>query len=296
MRLNLYSLQLLVAVVEEGTIAAAAERESIATSALSKRISELERTTGTSLLIRQARGVVPTAAGKILACGARKLLHDAENLSAEVRDFATGMSGHLRLAANLSGIAQFLPSDLNQFSIKHPKVQIDLEERVSSVITRMVLDNAADIGIFASSDDEHLLEVFPYRADRMVLVVASTHPLAGTKSIAFADTLDFHHIGMHRGSAGNHMLAKAASAANRSLKLRFQVTSYDAMISMVKAGMGIGMMPLDAMALYAAENLVVVDLEDQWAQRRLKICVRSEEGLTTAGRMLLDHLKMTGAR
>ncbi|MDB5849960.1 MAG: LysR family transcriptional regulator, partial [Rhodoferax sp.] len=172
-----------------------------------------------------------------------------------------------------------------------PKVQIDLEERVSSVITRMVLDNAADIGIFASSEDEHLLEVFPYRADRMVLVAPVRHPLAAMRSVAFADSLDYDHIGMHRGSAGNYLLAKAASAAHRSLKMRFQVTSYDAMISMIKAGMGVGMMPVDAIALYVVQGLAIVDLSDDWAQRRLKLCVRAEQGLTTAGRLLLDHLK-----
>ena len=70
------------------------------------------------------------------------------------------MSGHVRIAANLSAITQFLTADLNFFSQMHPKVQIDLEERVSTVVTRMVLNNSADIGIFASSEDEHLLEVF----------------------------------------------------------------------------------------------------------------------------------------
>jgi DNA-binding transcriptional LysR family regulator len=115
MRLNLYSLQLFVAVVEEGTIAAAAEREHIATSALSKRISELERLIGTPLLIRQSRGVMPSEAGRTLARGARTLLHGAEDLAAEVRDFASGVTGHVRVAANLSSITQFLAHDIARF-------------------------------------------------------------------------------------------------------------------------------------------------------------------------------------
>lgn len=291
MRLNLYSLQLFVAVVEEGTIAAAAEREHIASSALSKRISELERLVGTPLLIRRARGVEATEAGRGLARGARQLLHGADGLAQEIRDQASGVAGHVRLAANLSSITQFLPSDLAHFARRHPRVQIDLEERVSSVVTRLVLDNAADIGIFTSALDLQGLTVFPYRRDRMVLVLPAAHPLAGHRALAYAETLEYDQVGMHRGSAGNEMLMRAATAANLPLRIRFHVTSYDAMIAMVKAGFGVGVMPGDAMALYAGDGLATIALTDDWASRELKLCVRTGDGLHSAGRLLLVHLQ-----
>jgi DNA-binding transcriptional LysR family regulator len=294
-RLNLYSLQLFVAVVEEGTLAAAAEREHIATSALSKRMSELERQVGTPLLIRRPRGVEPTEAGRNLARGARMLLHNAEGLADEIRDQANGLAGHVRLAANLSSITQFLPGDLARFAHQHPRVQIDLEERVSSVVTRLVLDNAADIGIFTSALDLQGLTVFPYRRDRMVLVVPAAHPLAGHRALSFAQTLDHEHVGMHRGSAGNEMLMRAATAANRPLHMRFHVTSYDAMVAMVKAGFGIGVVPGEAMALYAGDGLATIALTDSWAARELKLCVRSIDSLPRAGRLLLQHLQAAAA-
>jgi DNA-binding transcriptional LysR family regulator len=295
-RLNLYSLQLFVAVVEEGTIAAAAEREHIATSALSKRISELERLVGTPLLIRRARGVEATEAGRQLARGARTVLHNAESLADEIRDQASGVAGHVRLAANLSSITQFLPGDLARFTRQHPRVQIDLEERVSSVVTRLVLDNAADIGIFTSALDLQGLTVFPYRRDRMVLVLPAAHPLVGHRALAFADTLDHDHVGMHRGSAGNEMLMRAAAAANRPLRMRFQVTSYDAMIAMVKAGFGVGVMPGEAMALYAGDGLATIALTDDWAARELKLCVRTADSLPSASRLLLEHLQTAASQ
>lgn len=290
MRLNLYSLQLFVAVVEEGTIAGAAEREHIAASALSKRISELERAVDTPLLTRRARGVEPTAAGRILARGARLLLHHADDLSTELQHFALGASGHVRIAANLSSLTQFLPGDLKRFTEAHPRIQLDLEERVSHVVTRIVADNAADIGIYTDAADDGALEVFPYRRDRMVLVTRSDHPLAGADAVAFAQTLPFAYVGMHPGSAGNDQLLRAAEAAGAALTMHFQVTSYDAMISMIKAGLGIGVMPRDAIALFANEGLSIMPLSDAWANRQLKLCVRSKNALTSAARRLLDHL------
>jgi DNA-binding transcriptional LysR family regulator len=291
MRLSIYSLQLFVAVVEEGTIAAAAERENIAASALSKRISELERLVGTPLLLRKARGVEPTAAGQILVRGARTLLHQADDVAAEVRNFATGESGHVRVAANLSSITQFLAQDIASFNAGHPNIQIDLEERVSAVVTRMVLDNVADIGVFNASDDESRLVVVPYREDRMVLVAPAGHALAGRSQVAFEETLDHEHVGMHRGSAANDMLLRAANAFDRPLRMRFFVTSYDAMIAMVKAGLGIGLIPQKSIALYDAGELSVIALIDPWARRKLKLCVRPGDTMSAAAQMLLAHLR-----
>lgn len=291
MRLSLYSLQLFVAVVEEGTLTAAAERENIATSALSKRMAELERQLGTPLLLRLARGVEPTAAGQMLVRGARALLHQADDVAAEVRDFSLGHAGHVRVAANLSSLTQFLAPDIGSFGRLYPRIQIGLEERVSSVVTRMVLENRADLGVFTESDDESLLQVHPYRRDRMVLVAPAAHPLAGRGAVAFCDTLVHEHVGMHRGSAANGVLQREAAAARQPLRMRFFVTSYDAMIAMVRAGLGIGLMPQHAIALYDATALAVIDLTDAWATRQLKLCVRPGETPSPAARLLLDHLR-----
>lgn len=294
MRIDLYSLRLLIAVVDEGSIAAAAEKEFIAASALSKRVSELERSMGTPLLVRQARGVVPTAAGQQLARRGRKLLHDADDLAAEVRDFSGGLAGHVRVAANLSTITQFLPGDLADFQRAYPRVQVDVEERVSSLVTRAVQDNAADIGIYASSDDEDGLEVFEYRQDRMVLVVPAGHLLARGGSVAFTDTLAFEHIGMRQGSASDRQMLQAASAAQQRLVLRYHVTSFDAMVSMIRAGLGIGVMPAGAFDLFHDAGLQRVELQDAWATRRAKLCVRTGQELSMASRKLLEFLQRTG--
>ncbi|MBN3754359.1 LysR family transcriptional regulator [Paraburkholderia sp. Tr-20389] len=291
MRLSLYSLQVFLSVIDEGAISKAAEKEHIATSALSKRISELEQALGTPLLLRQARGVQPTVAGSVLAKGARLLLRNANDLAEEIEHFASGLSGHVRIAANLSSITQFLPPELARFSEANPYVQVDLEERVSNEVVRLVAGNAADIGVYTTADQDVDLETFPYRKDRMVLVVPIEHTLADLDEVAFADTLEYAHVGMHPGSAANFMLMRHASDVQRQIKLRFQVTSYDAMIAMIRAGLGIGLMPNQSIASYKADGLKVLDLTDEWASRQLKLCVRSVDALTPAARMLLDQLR-----
>lgn len=290
MRLNLHSLQLFVAAVEERSIAAAAEREFIAASALSKRIAELERVLGTPLLLRQARGVEPTAAGRVLARGARTLLHQAGDLEATVRDYAIGDSGHVRIAANLSSITQFLANDLRNFTQQHPRIKIDLEERISSVVTHMLVENAADIGVFTSSLDEARLEIHPYREDELVLIMHGHHPLGALDRTSFVDTLEYEHIGLQRDSAVANIIQRVAADAKRELHMRFFVHSYDALVSMVRSRHGIGMLPIGALSLYDTADLASVRLIDPWARRRLKIGIRRGERLSAAGRLLLQHL------
>ena len=83
-RIDLTSLQLFVAVCELGSIGKAAEREFIAASALSKRLSDLEAVLETTLLMRHSRGVDLTPAGESLLHHARSVLFSLVQMQAEL--------------------------------------------------------------------------------------------------------------------------------------------------------------------------------------------------------------------
>lgn len=289
-RFDLYTLKLFLTVLEEGSIAAAAQKEFIAASALSKRVSELERMLDIRLFIRRPHGVEATQAALTLARGARKLLHEADTISKQLDGYSCGTKGHVRIAANLSSITQFLPRELYSFLADHPGVSVDLSEMISTDVIQAVAGNHADIGIYSQAEDTYGLTTFPYYEDQMVMVVPRLHPLAAKKQVYFIDALDYDHVGMHRGSAANGLLVREAMALNQSLKLKFQVTSYDALISMVNAGLGIGVMPLKATKLYACSEIRIIPLKDAWSFRQLKLCVRPDEALTTAAYSLLHYL------
>jgi DNA-binding transcriptional LysR family regulator len=79
--------------------------------------------------------------------------------------------------------------------------------------------------------------------------------------------------------------------------LRIQVTGYDALCVMVAAGLGIGVMPRASAALYrGALKISVVTLAETWAQRRLAVCVRSMESLSSVARLLVEHLQASVGR
>ena len=125
-----------------------------------------------------------------------------------------------------------------------------------------------------------------------MLIVPRGHRLAKKRSIMFAQTLAFDYVGLHTGSSINLQLTQASLAAGRSLRLRIQVTSYDALARMVESGLGIGVMPRAvALALVKSLDISSVALTDPWAMRQLSICVRSYDALPAAARMLVDSLR-----
>ena len=286
------SLKLFVTIVEEGTIAGAAEREHIAASAVSKRMSELEESFGTQLLRRTNKGVVPTDAGITLLQLARGVLHDMNNLYLQISEYSSGVRGHVRLSANISSINQFLPTELRSFTDLHPGIHVQLEGDISETIMKSVAEGAADVGIITMATYHQDLDFFPYHSDQLIVITPKDHPLAQHKSVSFAETLDFDLVGLTVGSALHNQILRSAQDLGRTPKLRMQVNSFDALCLMVEAGLGIGIVPKGAAKPYfKGLRIRPVTLDEPWANRELKICVRSYEALTAAAKLLVDHLK-----
>jgi DNA-binding transcriptional LysR family regulator len=295
-RLDLTTLQLFLAVFEEGTLTRAAEREAIAVSAASKRLLELEQAVGAVLFERRARGMELTPAGETLLHHARRVLRDIENIGIELAEHASGVRGYVRMMANLSAIVEFLPEDLRAFIAQHEQIKIDLEERPSGGIVEGVADSLVDLGICSGDADTRGLETTHYRHDRLVLVTPGDHPLVGRDSVTFADTLDYDHIGLHSASSINMRTHLAARQAGRALRLRIHVPGFDAVCRMVQAGMGVGVLPWHVFEAMGRQlGLAAVSLNEDWAARSLIIVVRDSAALSPVSRLLFDHLRSVEA-
>ena len=300
-RIDLASLQLFVAVCELGSIGRAAEQACLAASAASKRLSDLEATAGTALLMRHSRGAVPTPAGESLLHHARTVLFGLERMHSELGEYAGGVRGHVRMHANISAIVQFLPEDLGSFARAHPQIKIDLQEHLSSAVLQAVREGAADLGICHTATGAGAstapavagtdLDSRPYRADRLLLVVPEGHALAGRGALAFEEVLDWDIVGLHANSSISLALRAAAAAAGRPLRQRIQVTGLDAMCRMIDNGLGVGVLPDQAFALMrGVGQLQSVALQDAWAARELRLVARDFGALPATARLLVDHL------
>ncbi|HLI13783.1 MAG TPA: LysR family transcriptional regulator [Alphaproteobacteria bacterium] len=290
-RLDLLTLKLFMAIVEEQSIAKAAEREHIAASAVSRRISDLEEALGTPLLHRHYRGIDPTPAGRALLQHAHTIMRDLAQLESELVGYSKGMRGHVRIFANDSTIFSYLPEELSGFLAEHPMVRIEFNAEVSPAIVQAVSENAADIGIFAGDIQTGDLQVFPYHKDRLVVVVPRGHPLGECEKVKFFDLIDYELIDQEKRSSIETLLLRASHALGRSPKTRIRVGSFDATCRMIQANLGIGIMPERFAATMASVmNISAVALDEPWAIRQHWLCVRDMSSLPVAARLLVKHL------
>ncbi|AIG05244.1 LysR family transcriptional regulator [Pseudomonas fluorescens] len=291
-RLDLITLQLFVAVYEEGTLTRAAARESIAVSAASKRLVDLEKMLGLTLFVRQAKGMSLTAAGETLLHHGRQMLFNVQKMGLELGEHSDGVRGYVRMLANLSAIIQFLPEDLRDFTARYPQLKTDLEERPSSGVVQGVLDGVADLGICSCDTDTKGLFSVTYRRDNLMVLMPMDHPLADRKGLSFTETLGCDYVGLHSASSINMRTHAAAREAGKMLHLRIHVPGFDAMCRMVQANMGIGILPQKAYELFGRTlGLRAVPLTDEWAARRLILVVRDEASLSPVSRLLFEYLQ-----
>ena len=288
---DLVSLALFTLVARAGSISKGAGLAHLAVGAASKRLSDLESAIGTVLLERSSRGVTLTPAGQALLQHAHRILSDVDLLVADVSDYASGSFGVIRLWANISAVTQFLPADLAAFVATNPGIRVEFEERNSSEIVMAVLNGDADLGIFADRTPTFGLQVMEYREDRLAVVVPRGHPLAARRSVRLEDLMAYDFVSLPRGSSLAQRLKTESEVLGRSLKLRIQVRSFDAVCLMVAAGMGVTVLPHDSVkAIAKSLDLRIVKLAEPWAERHLLIGLRDQSAAPKPVRMLLKHL------
>ncbi|MEQ5836318.1 LysR family transcriptional regulator [Marinobacter sp. NFXS9] len=290
MKYNLTDLRLFIAVAECRSLTHGAERVFLAPSSASHRIKILEGSLGTSLLQRKARGVQLTRAGEIFLRHARQVFAKLEQMHSDLAPYAEGIQGHVRLWANTHAIHSYLPNDLAAFLSQHPQISVNLEEQTSGDILAGVARGDAEIGIVAEHDDHQDVTLVPYREDRLVLITAQGHTLDDAPALSFEDVLSEPFVMLHAGSAIHTFTMNMASSLGAHLNVRVQVKSFEAVCRMVAAGVGIGLVPREAVKPFGHQPLALIEVKEDWAQRDLKICTNPRVTPSPFARALIDHL------
>ena len=290
-RVDFVTLKLFCAIAQSGSITKGANECSLALSAASRRMSELEDTVGLMLLDRSAKGVTLTQAGHAVMQHALRLFQGFEQFSNELAEYTKGIKGHVRLWANMSSLTEFLPSALASFLKQHPEIQVEVEEQLSGDIVKALLDGIADIGVLADGTPTAGLDTSIVGHDDLVIVCSKSHPIKSKKRISFEECLSYDFVGLNRGSSLLELTSRQAEKLGKQMWLRIQVRSYDAMCQMIAVNLGVGVLPLQACApQIKAMDLQAIPLEDGWAKRNLLLAMKIDGYQSPACTLLRDHL------
>lgn len=291
MHFDLADLRLLSAIAATGSLSKAAASVPVAVSAASTRLRLFEQRCGLSLFTRRADGMQPTPAGRLVLERSRSVLGEAEKLSTTLRELAGAERITLQLAATTVANSTFLPAALGPFLADYPEIDLQLVEQKSSEILEAVQAGECEIGVYDGNLPTGGLLSLPFRDDKLVLLVPRQHALAERHMAPLRDALGYAFVCLPAERAMQRFIEGMAMKYVMPLKIRVRAPSFDAIAQLVAQDVGIAMLPEAAASRFAMELPVrIVPLEDAWATRELRLCIRGWEQLSPHARQLVNFL------
>jgi DNA-binding transcriptional LysR family regulator len=265
--MDLRTMDCFLAVIEEGTITRAAARLHMSQPPLTVRLKALEAELGVELLSRHGRGVEPTAAGRVFAERARRLLADASSTADAVRSVGHGIAGHLTIAVGSSVAPRLLAGLVGELSAQAPGVALSVTDRTDAAVLDRVSHGEADAGLLHLAPLEtrtrhtRTLETAVAAREPLVAVLRDDHPGATAERADLASLTGEVLIAPSRASApGLHAQLLATWRASGGDPERIRETdSTTTTLALVQAGLGVTMMPA-ALADVAWRGLKTVPL------------------------------------
>ena len=175
---TLDQLRVFLTVVETGSFAGAARRLGRATSVVSYSIANLEAQLGLSIFDREStRKPQLTEAGRAVLSEARAVTNGVNGLRAKVRGLLQGVEAEIRLVLDVMLPASRVVDALKAFRAEFPTVSLRLNVEALGMITQMVFDGTATIGISGPLEMAGIERV-SVGAVELIPVAAPDHPLA----------------------------------------------------------------------------------------------------------------------
>jgi DNA-binding transcriptional LysR family regulator len=283
-------LETFVAVVETGSLSAAAQRLGIAVSAVSRRIGELETRLGIRLANRSTRGFAPTALGESYYARSVRLLADlAENDASVIGDCAA-VTGVLRIAAPLSFGMRHLGAALNRFALERPalNLEIDFNDRQVDLVEEG-FDLAIRIG---KLEDSRLVAKRLFNVHHVVASSPAYWDQNGRPSKP-ADLSGFQALAYRRGNHPHHWRFQTPDGQHGEVQLqpRYTATNGDVLIEAAIAGLGVICQPTFITCQAIATGELEIVLPDvSWGEMAAYVVFPQGRPLPARARQFVDYL------
>ncbi|MEP9354140.1 LysR substrate-binding domain-containing protein [Xanthobacter sp. KR7-65] len=239
--MTLEQLKVFVAVARALHMTRAAGALHMTQSAVSASVAALEASCGVALFHRVGRRIELTEAGTAFVPEADAVLARAAAAETVLADLSGLRRGRLALHASQTIASYWLGPRLHRFHRLYPDIALSVVIGNTAQVAAAVLDGVADLGFVEGTVEEPLLVRTAVPGDRLVLVAAADHPIAGTASITPADLMTLPFVLREQGSGTRQVFEDALAASGLDpggLNVVLELPSNEAVISTVAAGAG----------------------------------------------------------
>jgi DNA-binding transcriptional LysR family regulator len=291
-------LQALVLVGRHESVSRAAEEMHVTQPAISAQLRALEDLAGTALTRKAGRNIQLTAAGEVLLQFSERILQLWEQAGDELGELQGVSSGTLRIGAVVTA-EHLLPSMLVKFTTERPNVRMKLHVGNRSEIVAMLSRKEIDLAIMGTPPREFRITAVRFAHHPMAFVASPRHQLMKKKRVTLDDVVQANLLVRERGSGTRTTVERVFKEGGQALHFGSEVSSNEAIKSMVAAGLGVGFVSVHACALEFEAGLIGIlpmkesPVEGDWHVMHLadqplpRIAAAFQDFMVTSGQDLI---------
>jgi DNA-binding transcriptional LysR family regulator len=258
--------------------------------ALTIQIRRLEEALGVTLFDRDTRSVELTRVARDLLPAFERTLQDFDAAIGSARDIATQARGIVRLSALPSVAAGVLPDAILQFRERRPNVMFDLRDVIAGQVLSLVQSEQVDFGVMGGPVKALDVETVFEAKDRLHVVYPNGHPIGRSKTVTPAAVAEFPLILMQRDTSVRAIVEAGFHSAGLVPKTTCEAIYMMTAVGMVRAGLGLTILPASAREIKAEPSLQSKPIDDVLFTRLVSIIKRSGRTLPPLSEAFLEHL------
>jgi len=289
--LNFRHLHAFVTVARLNSFTRAARILHLSQPALTKQVRRLEEVLGVRLFDRDTRRVQLTRVGTDLNPVVTQLLADAEALVFNTREHAAKARGIVRVAALPSLCSSILPIALARYRERHPGVSVVLRDVVAQRVVSLVKSEEVDFGIGSAPGEDAEIRFTSLLSDRMVVAFSPRHALRQMQTVKLDQLLKFPLILMATDSSVRKLVDSAFASIGRIVTPAFEATYMSTAAGMVKARLGITIVPSSAIPMGELAGLATRPISHPVLTRELGVLEKFARSLSPAAESFLHVVK-----
>ncbi|MBI5041058.1 MAG: LysR family transcriptional regulator [Gammaproteobacteria bacterium] len=295
-KLTLRQLEILEAVARCGSFSRASTELHLTQPAVSMQIKQLEVTLGMPLFEHMGKHIHLTEAGRETLRSGHAIGRELANLEQTLADLQ-GLKGGTLTVSAASTASVFTARLLALFRALHPDVRISLNVVNRETLLQHLTGNSIDLALMGKPPEGLGLNAQPFMDNPLVVIAATSHPLAQARQIPLARLLEEPLIGREQGSGTRGALEKFLAESGLSFKAAMEMNKNEAIKQAVEAGLGLGVVSLHTVqAELASGQLCVLDVQGFPLKRQWYLVQREGKRLSPAAHAFTQLVLKEAAR
>jgi DNA-binding transcriptional LysR family regulator len=246
--MDLRQLEILQAIAETGSFTASGRKLHVSQSAISRQVLLLEEELGEPLFLRVGRQVRMTPAAETLVQLGQRVFQDLRDTVGTITDRTQQLKGTLRLSGGMTVCLYVFPPLLKHLRRVHPHLDVRLTVATAGQSVQQIRDGRVDAGLLTLPVEGADLVTVPVLHEELLLVTTLTHPLARKRRISPKDLAGQPFVLFEQGSATRKVIDRFFTTENLEPTIVMDTENVEIIKAMVKTGLGIGIVPYQAVA------------------------------------------------